>query len=143
VGWALDASRDDRLLQQRQEGLDQLQRILSSGRVERLDYAWQASRDVGASRAIIELWTTWWRDLLLLHKDGQEHVVNVDRSQELGRLVRQSSLPQVQRVLSALQETVAQLDEYVNSRLALEGLLLKLPRWQTSPKDQTAGVDNS
>jgi DNA polymerase-3 subunit delta' len=129
VGWALDASQDDRLLQQRQENLDQLQQILSSGRVERLDFAWQASRDVDASRTTIELWTTWWRDLLLLYGEGEDHVVNVDRSEELGRVSRQSNLPQVQRVLSALQETVAQLDAYVNPRLALEGLLLKLPRW--------------
>jgi DNA polymerase-3 subunit delta' len=142
VGWALTASQDDRLLQQRQEDLDQLQQILSSGRVERLDFAWQASRDVGACRATIELWTTWWRDLLLLHGEGEDHVVNVDRSEELGRLSRQSNLPQVQRVLSALQETVAQLDAYVNPRLALEGLLLNLPRWQTLPQDQTASMDD-
>jgi DNA polymerase-3 subunit delta' len=142
VGWALEASQDDRLLQQRQKDLDQLQRILSSGRVERLDYAWQASRDVGASRATIELWTTWWRDLLLLHQDADDHLVNADRSEELGRLSRQSSPSQIQRVLGALQETVAQLDAYVNPRLALEGLLLQLPQWETRPQDQTGNMDN-
>jgi DNA polymerase-3 subunit delta' len=141
VGWALDVSRDEHLLQQRQEDLDQLQRVLSSGLVDRLDYAWQASRDVAASRATIELWTTWWRDLLLLHQHGEDHVVNVDRGEELGRLSGQSNPFQIQRVLSALQDTVAQLDAYVNPRLALEGLLLKLPRWQTWPQDQTGSTD--
>ena len=141
VGWALDVREDDQLLQQRQEDLDQLQRVLSSGRVDRLDYAWQASRDVATSRATIELWTTWWRDLLLLHQHGEDHVVNVDRGEELGRLSRQSNPTQIQRVLSAFQDTVAQLDAYVNPRLALEGLLLKLPRWQTWPQDQTGSTD--
>lgn len=142
VGWALNASQDDRLLQQRQEGLDQLQQILSSDRVERLDFAWKASRDVDASRATLELWTSWWRDLLLLHSEGEDHIVNVDRSEELGRLSGQSNLPQVQHVLSALQDTVAQIDAYVNPRLALEGLLLKLPRWQTLPQSQTVSMDD-
>jgi DNA polymerase III gamma/tau subunit len=142
VGWVFHATQDNRLLRQRQEDLDQLQRILSWGRVERLDFAWEASRDPVASRALIELWTAWWRDLLLLHGDGKDHVVNVDRSEELCWVSRQSSLPQVQSVLNALQETVTQLDANVNPRLALEGLLLKLPHWQTLPKDQTVSMDN-
>jgi DNA polymerase-3 subunit delta' len=146
VGWVFHATQDDRLLHQRQEDLDQLQRILSWGRVERLDFAWEASRDPVASRALIELWTAWWRDLLLLHGDGKDHIVNVDRSDELCWVSRQSSLPQVQSVLNALQETVTQLDANVNPRLALEGLLLKLPHWQTLPKelpkDQTVNMDN-
>ena len=131
VGWAFRAAEDDRLLSQRQEDLDRLQRLLSSGRVERLDFAWEASRDPVASRAMLELWIAWWRDLLLLHGEGEDHIVNVDRGDELAWLSGQSTLPQVQAALKALQETVAQLDANVNTRLALEGLLLKLPQWKT------------
>ena len=108
-----------------------MQRLLSSGRVERLDFAWEASRDPVASRAMLELWIAWWRDLLLLHGEGEDHIVNVDRGDELAWLSGQSTLPQVQAALKALQETVAQLDANVNTRLALEGLLLKLPQWKT------------
>lgn len=131
VGWALRAAEDDRLLSQRQEDLDQLHRILSSGRVERLDFAWEASRDPVASRSMLELWIAWWRDLLLLHGEGEDHIVNVDRGDELAWLSAQSTLPQVQRALNALQEAVAQLDANVNTRLALEGLLLNLPQWKS------------
>jgi DNA polymerase-3 subunit delta' len=142
VGWALDATKDDRLLHQRRENLDQLHQLLSSTRVERLDFAWEASRDPAASRALLELWTTWWRDLLLLHGNGQEHVINADQSHELAWGSQQSSLSQVQGVLNTLQETVTQLDANVNTRLALEGLLLKLPFWQPLPKNQTVATDN-
>ena len=41
-----------------------------------------------------------------------------------------------------LQETVSQLDANVNTRLALEGLLLKLPFWQPLSKEQTVAMDN-
>ena len=142
MGWALDATKDDRLLRQRREYLDQLHQLLSSNQVERLDFAWEASRDPAASRALIELWTTWWRDLLLLHGDGQEHVINADQSHELAWGSQQSSLSQVQGVLNTLQETVTQLDANVNTRLALEGLLLKLPFWPPLPEDQTVATDN-
>jgi DNA polymerase-3 subunit delta' len=136
AGWALRAAEDERLLSQRQENLDQLHRILSSSRVERLDFAWEASRDPVASRAMLELWITWWRDLLLLHGQGQDHIVNVDRGDELSWLSAQSTLLQVQHALNALQETVTQLDANVNTRLALEGLLLKLPQWK--PLERTS-----
>jgi hypothetical protein len=142
VGWALDAAKDDRLLRQHRENLDQLHQLLSSTRVERLDFAWETSRDPAASRALMELWTTWWRDLLLLHSDGQEHIINADQSHELAWGSQQSSLSQAWGVLNALQETVTQLDANVNTRLALEGLLLKLPFWQPLPKKQTVATDN-
>jgi hypothetical protein len=100
------------------------------GRVERLDFAWKASRDPAAARDLLELWTGWWHDLLLLSSQGQGHVLNVDRIEELQSWARQSSVVQVWAVIKALQSTVSQLDANVNARLALEGLALKLPYWQ-------------
>ena len=89
-------------------------------------------------REMLSLWLTWWRDLLLFYGARQEHMVNSDRKVELTRLSRQSTLSQVKTVLNALQETVAQLDANVNARLALEGLLLRLPRWQPRPEGSEA-----
>jgi DNA polymerase-3 subunit delta' len=130
VGWAVDATRDQDLLQQRQEGLDELVGILSADRVERLEFAQRASQNPLASRALLELWTGWWRDLFLVHGQGKQHLVNVDRRGELEWVAGQSTLPEVWTVLNALQETAAQLEANVNGRLAWEGLLLQLPRWQ-------------
>jgi DNA polymerase-3 subunit delta' len=130
IGWAISASEDNTILQQRQQQLDQLVTLLSAGRVQRLDFAWKASRDPVAAREQIEVWTGWWRDLLLLNGQGQSHVLNVDRIGELQSWVKQSSLAQARAVLRALQSAVGQLDANVNARLAIEGLLLKLPHWR-------------
>lgn len=131
VGWVLEAAEDQTVLRQREESLDQLCDLLTADRVERLDFAWRASRDPAGCRGLIELWTAWWRDLLLLHAQGQSHLVNVDRVNELQRMVQASTLPQVWRALDALQTASAQLEANVNVRLALESLLLKLPRWKS------------
>jgi DNA polymerase-3 subunit delta' len=137
VGWALGASRDDGTLRQRQQDLDQLIELLSSDRVERLDFAWKASRDPDRSRHLIDLWSSWWRDLLLVCGERECHLVNIDRSDELGSAAGQTTLSQAWAALSALQATSAQLEANVNARLALEGLLLKLPRWR--PADELQG----
>lgn len=127
VGWALRAGQDEALLQQRQRHLDQLIRLLAADRVERLDFAWEASRDPTAARDMLEAWTAWWRDLLLLHSGSGQGLVNVDRRKELHSLAGQGTLSQAWTVLTALQAAAAQLEDNVNSRLALEGLVLKLP----------------
>lgn len=130
VGWALQAARDEALLERRREGLEQLARLLAADRVDRLEYAHRVSRDTAACRDLVELWATWWRDLLVLISQGEEHLLNVDRASELRAQAGRSSESLAWSMLAALQATAAQLEANVNTRLAMEGLLLKLPRWQ-------------
>ena len=139
VGWALQAAQDSKVLRERQQGLDQLVRLLSADRVERLDFAWKVSQDPAAGRALIQLWTTWWRDLLLLCGPGEDHLVNVDRGDELRRLAHQSPWQGVWPVVRALQAASAQLEANVNARLAWEGLLLALPHWEPTVRDSQIG----
>jgi DNA polymerase-3 subunit delta' len=129
IGWAIDASREPALLSRRQRELDQLVRLLPAGRVERLTLAQSLGRDPRTSREMLELWAAWWRDLLLLSGRGDGPVVNVDRLAELRSLARPERLGEVWATLQALQNAAAQIEDNVSPRLALEGLLLKLPRW--------------
>ncbi len=131
LGWALRASQDAAVLHQRQEALAQLIQMLSADRVERLEFAWKISRDPLAGRALIELWTTWWRDLLLVCGRAGGQIVNIDWIDELQGLASQSTVAQAWAMLSAIQATAAQLEANVNARLALEGLLLRLPHWRS------------
>lgn len=132
MGWAFQACEDDELLRRRQQDLNQLTRLLSSGRVERLDFAWKTSNDLYSVRPLLDLWIGWWRDLLLLHSQGLDHVVNIDRMDELQALTGQSDLAQVWAAIRALQVASAQLEANVNARLALESLMLQLPYWPTA-----------
>jgi DNA polymerase-3 subunit delta' len=133
IGWALVTAEDEAILSLRQQQLDQLVSLLPADRVERLDFAWKASCDPVTAREQIEIWTTWWRDLLLLSSQGESHILNVDRIEELRSLAEQGDAIEIRTMLDALQATAAQLDANVNARLAIEGLLLKLPHWQPRP----------
>ncbi len=129
AGWALDASKEKSMLDRRQRDLDQMIELLAATRVARLDFAWKMGRNSDSGRALLELWTGWWRDLLLVHHKGLDHVINVNRRDELGWMAGQTTVPQVRRALDALQSAIAQLEANVNARLAWEGLLLNLPRF--------------
>lgn len=128
VGWALIAGRDEAMLERRQKDLDCLLELLTTDRVGRLEFAAKASQDLQAVQRWIELWSSWWRDLLLLCGRSQVGLVNVDRLHELNLLAEQLSLSRALAGLHALHEMAAQLEAHVNTRLALESLLLQLPR---------------
>jgi DNA polymerase-3 subunit delta' len=130
IGWALDASKDDAVLKQRQQSLDQLIQLLPAGRVDRFDFAWKASRDAAGVRSQIDEWIGWWRDLLLLRYQHTGDVANVDRLDELRLLSVQGTERQIWEALKALQTAAEHLEANVNARLALESLMLRLPRWQ-------------
>ena len=130
IGWALQASQDETVLSRRQQSLDQLMQILPAGRVERFDFAWKASRDAASARRQIDLWMGWWRDLLLLCYRHTPDVINVDRLDELHSLSDQATEHQVWASLKALQTAAEHLEANVNTRLVLESLMLRLPRWR-------------
>jgi DNA polymerase-3 subunit delta' len=129
IGWALRACNDEAILRQREQSLDQWIQLLSADRVERLDYAWKSSRDPHGLRQQLELWTSWWRDLLLLSCLDETHLTNWDRLAELRSVEAMSDVSLAWATLQALEKTALQLKANVNARLALEGLLLSLPHW--------------
>ena len=136
MGWALGAMENEDILFQRQKDLDELVGLLAGNRIERLDFAWKASRDPARTRELIDSWTGWWRDLLLLCGQAEEYLVNLDRLEELQSIAARSDLSQPWAVLKALQKTAAHLEANVNARLALESLLLRLPRWEVPASSQ-------
>jgi DNA polymerase-3 subunit delta' len=78
--------------------------------------------------AVLDLWSTWWRDLLLAKAGCQAMVVNADRAEALQRETRRYSLAQVRAFLESLRAAGQQLRQNVNPRLALEVLVLAIPR---------------
>jgi DNA polymerase-3 subunit delta' len=130
VGWALAASQDDTALDQRKQELDQLDKLLAADRVERIEFALEGSRDPVDLQRRIELWTTWWRDLLMMCCQDERHIVNADCIDSLRLLAKQTTLSQTWDMLRALEATGEQLAANVNRRLSLEGLLLEFPYMQ-------------
>jgi hypothetical protein len=95
-----------------------------------LAFAEKNSHDLPTIRQLIMTWSSWWRDLLHLCSQYDSGLVNVDRLEELRRSSFQITQSEALRGLKAVQTTVEQVEANVNSRLALEGLLLQLPRWE-------------
>ena len=127
LGWAVRALEDEGLLVRRDEHLDNLVSLMSKGRVERLAYAAELSRDLGLVREVLGLWLGWWRDVMLLASGSQVAILNVDREPMLRKQTGQVTMQQAQRMVARLRSIAKNIDRNVNPRLALEVLLLSLP----------------
>ena len=128
LGWAVTMLNDDTAWQERAQRLDDLLALSSQDRVKRMRYAEHLSRKGADAANVLHLWSSWWRDLLLLQNGCEEQVANIDRLDVLRSEARRYDNQQVRAFLGALAATSRYLQQNVNPQLALELLLLRLPR---------------
>lgn len=128
MGWAVHMLTDDAALQSRARRLEDLDRLLGAPIVERFAYAERLARDPIAARDTLDLWTGWWRDVLLVAAGADSALTNVDRQDALCDYARRFGTKRSEAVLKALRGVSNRLERNANARLALEVLMFDLPR---------------
>jgi DNA polymerase-3 subunit delta' len=130
LGWAVAQLADQAGADRRQQQLAQLWRLAAAGAVERLDFAEQLAtgRNNQQLFALLALWGTWWRDLLLAQTGCADACCNVDQQAEIERQAALFSSADVRAYLHTLRRIDGYLHHTVNTRLALDVLLLRMPQ---------------
>jgi len=131
LGWAISATVDDSLMQQRAERVGRLVDIIHAGYEERFTYAAQLaaqfSQNRGAVQEILDLWLQFWRDLMLVKTGCGDIITNVDLEAMLVAMARGYSLAKIKAVINNIQAAGEQLRQNANPRLVLEVLMLSIP----------------
>ena len=131
-GWALSAAGSDEPLRQRSEGLERLLRVTIGDGEERFNYAFQLatqfSRNREAVRETLDLWLSWWRDLLLVRAGCPSLITNADLEATLMSHAQDYRLGQIRDFISSIQMALEQLKQNANPQLVLEVLMLSIPR---------------
>lgn len=120
----------DPSLQVLREAVDEdARRLARATRNERLDYAEQLAqrwfRERGSVVATIDMWAEWWRALLLA-------VTNVEPAPELAAEVAACDAAGAARGLAAVRRAREHLLQNTNPQLAIEVMMLDLPRLHES-----------
>jgi len=130
-GWALAASQDESALQHRNDEIDRIAGVLKDDITGRFDYAGQLAagftKDRGAVYETLERWRDYWRDLLLVKLGSETTVTNIDRKQELTDTAGSYNMTQLKDFIESIGRTADMLRQNVNTRLALEVLMLDIP----------------
>jgi len=108
IGWAISAAEAPSVLAQRQRQIEELQSLLQQGRAAKI----QAAE----------------RDLVLICSGCEELVVNIDHLDTLRQQASVCDLPSAEAATRATEATLAQIEQNVNTRLAMEVLLLSWKR---------------
>lgn len=127
-GYALRLHQQPELLERRGLWLDDLWSLLGGSRLVRFDYANRMKDDKEALRALLQTWSSFWRDVMLGVIGSSIPLINLDRSEQVGVLASRLSLEAANKVLLSVERTIELLDRNINTRLAMEVLLIDLPR---------------
>lgn len=131
VGWAVEAADDPTIISGIAESMDGIEAAVNGSLTDRFDYAERLSGRFSADRqgvfAELDLWQSWWRDVLLIGQDKNELVVNTSRREALTSVSGRIPVESVAAALKAIRRTMFLLERNVSPRLALEGMMMKLP----------------
>ncbi|MBI3760301.1 MAG: DNA polymerase III subunit delta' [Chloroflexi bacterium] len=128
LGWAVRMSEDEERLAQRNERLDKLLGLIAAPRRARMAYAEAlAKRPREEVYELLDLWLTWWRDVLLASSHAGAPFANADRIEIIRGLADRIDPERARAAIEAIRKTGEAIDRNANLRLALEVLALDLP----------------
>jgi DNA polymerase III subunit delta' len=144
-GWAIEAARSPQMLARRRELLETARSLARLPLADRMDLAEKLSdgfkRDRDAALGQLDEWAAWWRDVLLTQSGAGERAANLDLSAELREDAESYARTDIAGFLQALIDTRTYLCGNVQSRIALEALMLAVPREAVST--QLSGGEGS
>lgn len=127
-GAALRLHHDPAALEERRQWIETLFTALSGGRAIRFQISeGLAAKDREQVRVILRIWSSLWRDVLLLCGGQPDLLTNLDLRQTLEQVAAQLDLRRAYACLNAIEQAQAGLDANLNTRLLLDVLMLDLP----------------
>lgn len=127
-GYALRLHGDPEALEQRAEWLDAASEMLTADRVARFAFADAASKDRDRLQALLVVWLSFWRDVLLRVGRQDAQAANRDWGAQLADVAGALDLAGARTAVASIERTLGLLaNTNVNARLAMEALLLELP----------------
>jgi DNA polymerase III subunit delta' len=127
IGWALQVAENPDLIVQRNDAINLLEQLLTHSRRERFKAAEDLGKDKSQLLEILQLWQSYWRDALLIAEGGHNWITNTDSRKMLNALASQYPSAAHYKAIAATRRTINYLIRNVNTKLAVEAMLLDYP----------------
>ncbi|MHB1316989.1 MAG: DNA polymerase III subunit [Anaerolineae bacterium] len=123
VGWALEAAGSPKMVARHEQIVDQLLALLDQGYASSIAAAETLGRQSDLNEIVSE-WQSVWRDVMLISAGCPDLITNRRYQDRLDRLAQRVGLRRAQRAAADTRAAMEQLEQNVNSRLAIEAMLL-------------------
>lgn len=131
-GWAIQMVQSPDALEERQAQLDTLISLSELPRAQAFRWAEEQAKHFRSDQrevyAMLELWQSWWRDMLMYASGCEQAIVFVDRRSELERYARRYQLADIHGCVQRIGTAAQRMRENLNPQLALEHVLLHMPQ---------------
>jgi DNA polymerase-3 subunit delta' len=132
IGWALRMLDAPDELERRTQHVQTLRDLASQPSGLAFRWAEERAKEYRGGEQLrvfewLDLWQSWWRDILLAAADCPEFISNIDWRQDIEAEARRFNIGEVYQFISRITGATRQLRENVNPQLALENLILHLP----------------
>ncbi|MFC1998210.1 ATP-binding protein [Chloroflexota bacterium] len=132
IGWALMAYDDESVVEGRAEIVDRIVELTSASISDRFAYAAEQATFFGQDKEavfeVLSLWICWWRDVLLVKQGCVDLISNIDRIDMLEKSAGQYDVAQIAGFIKSIDSAIYNLHRNANPRLALEILMLDIPK---------------
>ena len=132
IGWAITAAGDQKILEKRNEEVDQIIGMINGDYEARFAYVGKLAAGFSQNRRLVydvlDRWLDYWRDLMLVKLGIPDMITNSDKREALMKMAGGYSLSRIRNYIRSIESAGTQLKQNVNARLALEVLMLDLPR---------------
>ncbi len=132
LGWAIQATQEQSLLEDRETQMSLLKDVLTVSRVGRFKLAEQLARQPETLPAILQTWLSWWRDVAMLSwqgvgTNGNSHLTNIDQLAWLQQAADLYPATNTTTCLKRTEKSLWALERNANARLVIENLFLIYP----------------
>lgn len=128
-GIALRLAADPKTDEKRINWINQLQDVLDYSIQQKLKLSESMNKEKNAEPLgdILEVWTSFIRDILLMQSGNSAGIVNIDYSDEISALTKKISRQDLLQFLKELTRSLELVEISANPRLMLDNLFLNLP----------------
>jgi len=127
-GYAVRLFLEPRLLEQRRSFIEELIQQLTCTHKERFAFAASRVYNQDEMRSELQVWLTFWRDVLILTSGSSGSITNIDYMNPIQQLANAIGMPAAQFYVNSIEKTIERIDRNVNARLALEVMLMDFPK---------------
>ena len=132
IGWAIGTVADSSVLEAIEEKITTVESVVQAGLEARFEYAEKLARAFGRDRDAVRdelvVWLEWWRDMMIVKAGLPRYVKHLARLDTFQAGAAKVTVEEVAKAVSAVEETSRWLDRNANARLALDNMMLAMPR---------------
>jgi DNA polymerase-3 subunit delta' len=132
IGWAISTVADSSVLEAIEEKITTVESVVRAGLETRFEYAEKLARAFGRDRDAVRdelvIWLEWWRDMMIVKAGLPRYVKHLARLDTFQAGAAKVTVEEVAKAVSAVEETARRLDRNANARLALDNMMLAMPR---------------